>query len=197
LIRTGAASPPAWVGVAVLLFGAVPLVWAGYRQLRPRDEAGSRALLIEEGAGAYRGMVFGEGREVVMRSLGPARPSSGSIAPLGENFDEIGGPPFIDTPGVTHEVLRYAETTVLLTELGVYGYVITADDAETVAGVGIGDNLALAEDRYEKLECGIARQGEYRTFPYCGGMLGSGRWIWFGEDPIRSIVLTKTELGPS
>jgi hypothetical protein len=196
LIQTGRYAPPSWIGPAILLVGGVPLVWAGLRQLRPLDDSGSRALFIEEGAGAYRGMAIGESREVVMRALGRTRPSTGSIAPLGQDFDEIGGPPFIATPGVTHEVLRYADTTVLLTENGVYGYVITADDAETVAGVGIGDNLGVVEDRYQDLECGIARAGEYRTFPYCGGMLGSGRWIWFGQDPIRSIVVTRTALGP-
>jgi hypothetical protein len=195
LIQTGRHTPPAWVGAALLVLGAVPLIWAGYRQVRPLDDSGSRALFVDEGAGAYRGIAFGESREVVMRSLGPTRASARSIAPVGEDFDEIGGPPFIDTPGVMHEVLRYAETTVLLTENGVYGYVITADAAETLAGVGIGDNLGVAEDRYDGLECGIARAGDYRTFPYCGGMLGAGRWIWFGQDPIRSIVLTKTELG--
>jgi hypothetical protein len=195
LTQTGRYAPPAWVGAALLVSGTVPLMWAGYRQLRPLDEAGSRAFVIDEGAAAYRGIAFGESRELVTRTLGPTRASAGSIAPVGADFDDIGGPPFIDTPGVTHEVFRYPNTTVLLTENGVYGFVITEDAAETFAGVGIGDNLGLAEERYEDLECGIARAGEYRTFPYCGGMVGAGRWIWFGQDPIRSIVVTRTELG--
>jgi hypothetical protein len=195
LLGTGRYGPPVYVGSWLLVLGAVPLLWASYRHLRPVDEPGSRALVIEEGAAAFRGIAFGEDRELVIRKLGPKREADGTIAPTGERFEDIGAPPFIDIPGVTHEVFRYPDTTVLLTENGVYGFVITADDAETLAGVGIGDNLALAEDRYGDLECGIARAGDYRTFPYCGGMVGAGRWIWFGQDPIRSITVTRTELG--
>jgi hypothetical protein len=196
LLGTSRYRPPVYAGSALLVLGAVPLLWASYRHLRPVDEPGSRALLVDVGAAAFRGIAFGESRELVMRKLGPIRESGGTIAPIGERFEDIGAPPYIDTPGVTHEVFRYPATTVLLTENGVYGFVITADDAETFAGVGIGDNLALAEDRYGDLECGIARAGDYRTFPYCGGMVGSGRWVWFGQDPIRSITVTRTELGP-
>jgi hypothetical protein len=72
--------------------------------------------------------------------------------------------------------------------------VITDPQAET-EGVGVGDNLGLAEDRFPSLDCGVARADEYRTFPYCGGRVGPRRWIWFGQDPIRSIVLTSSELG--
>jgi hypothetical protein len=193
LLGTGRVRTPVYVGPALLVLGAVPLLWASYRQLRPVDEPGSREFVVEE---SFRGIAFGESRELVLRQLGPKRESGGTIAPIGERFEEIGAPPFIDTPGVTHEVLRYPATTVLLTENGVYGFVITADDAETFAGVGIGDNLDLAEDRYNDLECGIARSGRYRTFPYCGGMVSARRWIWFGGDPIHSITVTTTELGP-
>ena len=192
LLRTGRRPSPAWIGAALLLVAAVPLVWAGYRQLRPRDDTGGRVVATD-----VRGVSLGDTRVDVVDALGPTAGSSGSsIAPLGEDFDEIGGPPFIATPGSEHESLRYRDTTVLLSDDRVYGVVTTDEEAETPEGVGVGDNLDVAEDAYPGLACGVARAGEYRTFPYCGARLRPGRWIWFGQDPIRSIVLTTTELGP-
>jgi hypothetical protein len=191
LIRTGRRVPPAWVGAACLLVGAVPLAWAGYRQLRPLDESGGQR--IEDG---YRDVSLGDPRARALEVLAPPRSSSGSVAPFGDDFDSIGGPPFIATPG-SNESLRYQGVTVLVSDGRVYGFVITDEEAETAEGVGVGDNLEVADETYRDLDCGIARASEYRTFPYCGGRLGPRRWIWFGQDPIRSIVLTTTELGPS
>lgn len=192
LLRTGRFRPPAYVGAALLVLGAVPVSWAGYRQLRPLNEAGDVAVRA-----GYRDVTLGSARAQVVDALGSPPPGSrgSSIAPLGEDFDHIGGPPFIATPGLSHETLRYPDTSVLVSDGRVYGLVITDPEAETAEGVGVGDNLGLAEDHYAGLECGIARAGEYRTFPYCVGRLGSGRSIWFGQDPIRSIVLASSELG--
>jgi hypothetical protein len=193
LLRTGRRPPPASVGAALMLLGAVPLAWAGYRQLRPLDESGE--VLIADDPGSFRAVRLGAPRVRVIAELGSSTGSRGSsIAPIGEDFDHIGGPPFIATPGSRHETLRYRDTSVLLADDRVYGFVITDEDAETTAGVGVGDSLEVARDAYPSLDCGIARAGEYRTFPYCGGSLGLGRWIWFGQDPIRSIVLASTEL---
>jgi hypothetical protein len=194
LLRTGWYRPPAYVGAALLVLGAVPLAWAGYRQLRPLDEAGD----VVVGTG-YRGAALGSARAAVVEALGPPPPGShgSSIAPLGDDFEHIGGPPFIATPGLSHETLRYPDLSVLISDDRVYGLMLTDPEAETAEGVGVGDSLELAEDRYSGVDCGTARAGEYRTFPYCGGRLGPSRWIWFGQDPIRSIVVTTTELGPS
>ena len=49
---------------------------------------------------------------------------------------------------------------------------------------------------YPDLHCGTANEGtEYITFPYCGGRIAPQRYVWFGEDPIRSISLSVTPLG--
>jgi hypothetical protein len=172
----------------------MPLAWAGYRELRPLDEAGDVSVRTE-----YRGVALGSSRADVLEALGPPPPGShgSSIAPLGDDFDHIGGPPFIATPpGSSHETLRYPDTSVLISDGRVYGLVLTDPEAETAEGVGVGDSLGLAEDRHSGIDCGIARAGEYRTFPYCRGRLAPARWIWLGQDPIRSIILTTTELGP-
>jgi hypothetical protein len=193
LLRTGRSPVLDWAGVALLLVGALPLLSAGYRQVRPLDENGDR--IVQTG---YRGVTLGSTRAEAVEALGePARSQGASVAPLGDDFDDIGGPPFIATPGSSHEALRYPDVTVLLADGRVHGLVITDSEAETDEGVGVGDNLELAEERYPKLDCGIAEADEYRTFPYCGGRLRARRWIWFGQDPIRSIVLTSSELGRS
>jgi hypothetical protein len=192
LLRTGRLRPSAWVGAALLALAAIPLVWAGYRQLRPLDEPGTRPITT-----SFRGVSLEDTRGQATAALGAAPASSGSsIAPLGEDFAEIGGPPFVATPGSTIQSFRYRGTTVLVSDDRVYGILTTDDEAETAEGVGVGDNLEIAEDAYPNLECGVASATEYRTFPYCGGRLAPGRWIWFGQDPIRSIVVATTEVGP-
>jgi hypothetical protein len=196
LLRTSRRPITAWLGVAFLLFSALPLLWAGYRQLVPLDKDGD-LVVADAFHGGFKELMLGDHRSSAIIKLGLASPSrSDLIAPVGEDFDHIGGPPFIATPGSTHEVLRYPATSVLLSDDRVYGFVITHEDAETAGGVGVGDNLGLAEEKYAGLDCGIARAGEYRTFPYCGGRVDAMTWIWFGQDPIRSIVLTSSELGP-
>lgn len=191
LIRTGRFPVPDWAGAALLLIGALPLLWAGYRQARPLDENGDRLVGV-----GYGGVGLGASRAAAVGALGRPPPSQrGSVAPLGDDFDDIGGPPFIATPGSSHEALRYPGISVLLSDGVVHGLVITDKEAETGEGVGVGDNLGLAEDRYQSLECGIAEADEHRSFPYCGGRLGPRRWLWFGQDPIRVIVLTSSELG--
>jgi hypothetical protein len=191
LLRTARRPLPQWVGASFLIIGVLPLIWAGFRQAQPLDERGE--LVVDAG---FRGVVLDTSRARALELLGPSLGEGESIAPLGEDFDGIGGPPFVATPGSGHETLRYRDVSVLVSDGRVYGLVITDDEAETIEGVGVGDNLGLTEDRYPDLDCGIARAGEYRTFPYCGGRLGPGRWIWFGQDPVRSIVLTTSELGP-
>jgi hypothetical protein len=194
LIQTGRHALPAWVGAALLLAGTVPLAWTAYRHLRPLDDAGD--LLIGDEAGRFRNVSLGDSRTRVTEELGAAlRVDGGTIAPVGEDFDDIGGPPFIATPGTTHESLRYRDLTVLLSNGRVYGLLVTNPQADTTQGVGIGDNLALAEERYSSLDCGIVEVDDYRRFPYCGGRIGRGRWIWFGQDPIRSIVVASSEIG--
>ena len=191
LLRTGRRPVPQWFGASLLLPGVLALVWAGFRHAQPLDEQGD--LVVDAG---FRGVVLDTSRARALELLGPSSGEGESIAPLGEVFDDIGGPAFIATPGSSHATLRYRDVSVLVSDGRVYGLVITDDEAETIEGVGVGDNLGVTEDRYPELDCGLARAGEYRTFPYCGGRLGPRRWIWFGQDPVRSIVLTTTELGP-
>jgi hypothetical protein len=190
LIRTGRYRVPAVAGAALLLLGTLPFAWAGYRQLRPLDESGDTQI----GNSLFRLSLPGQ-REEVIRQFGPPRSGGDSIAPIDEDFDEIGGPPFIATPGSTHETLRYRGRSYLISDDRIYGLLVTDEEAET-EGVGVGDNLGVAEDRYRDIECGTARAGEYRTFPYCVATLGPRAFIWFGQDPIRSILLTETEVGP-
>lgn len=62
------------------------------------------------------------------------------------------------------------------------------------AGGLVGDSLAEASRAYA-LHCGqTSGAPEYREWPYCVGELSSGRFVWFGEDPIRSITVSETSL---
>ncbi len=186
-----------WPVVAgcVLLVSFVPLGWAALRAVEPVDERPADPLTIDEVRGAVGATGLGHSVSAVTSAFGAARPSpSAPVAPLGERFDEIAAPAFIATPGETHSVLRYRGVSFLISDAGVYAVILTAGRAETAAGIGIGDNLEVARDAHPELDCAIGETVDERTFPYCSGRLSNGRYAWFGDDPIRSIVLATTEL---
>ena len=60
----------------------------------------------------------------------------------------------------------------------------------------IGDSLDEVRERYPGLRCGIRNEGtEYVEYPYCTGKLGPGRYIWFGENPVKSITMATQVMG--
>jgi len=82
------------------------------------------------------------------------------------------------------------------TRYGVHSIVIDDPQAATQAGVGIGDPLAKAKKAYPTLRCTEEQDGgEYSPDPAkCTGKLADGRFIWFGNDPIRMIALSPTPM---
>jgi hypothetical protein len=163
-----------------------------------KDSAGVVRAIDLEG-GSFRGVTVGDREREVRRALGEPKQvaSGGPITPAGDDFVDIGGPTLVQSPG-RPLVLRYNGVAVLLSEDEVFGIVITDGDARTGRGVEIGDDLSLARRTYD-LRCGEATAGEAvfgrsPTYSFCVGRLASDRWIWFGRDPIRSIVVTTTRM---
>ena len=92
--------------------------------------------------------------------------------------------------------MRYRGATFHTWRGDVYEVFVTAEGAQTREGVQIGDDLDAAESAYPQLECGTANEGtEYVQYPYCTGRVARGRHVWFGEDPIRSIVISRYPFG--
>ncbi len=175
----------------------IPVLSAAVVAVRPIDVSPEKPRVVDETRGSYRGVRLGDRPRRVRATLGEP-PARGGGAPLGEDFYEIGGPTSSQPPPRIGPITAYRYRGLLLemTSQGVYAFTITDGDAETGRGVGIGDSLGTVRRAYPGLECGTANEGsEYVTFPYCGGRLTPGRYVWFGQDPIRSITVAVTPLG--
>ena len=121
--------------------------------------------------------------------IGESAPN-GPAAPLGDEFSEIGGAISIPLPHggrVEHrDILRYDDVAFLVADDRVFALVVTA-------GGVIGHSLRDVS-RGQSLRCGVTSGGgEYREYPYCVGRIG-GHFVWYGEDPVRSVTLSETSL---
>ena len=172
----------------------------------PNDRKPTRPIRLDELRGTYRGVAIGDSTQEMRRRLGAPAPLAKAdecdLCPVGTDYYDIGPPTSIAPPsrkpGPEHEGEgdgRYRDVAVLIDHRHVFGFVITAEGAQTRRGVGIGDDLHLASRRYRTVRCGTANEGsEYPNFPFCSGRVARRRYIWFGQDPIRSITLTTTRL---
>lgn len=165
---------------------------------------------IDEERGTYRGVGIGDRPAAIFRVFG-RKPLSGTdepVSPLKDDFVDIGGATVISTPkrckgrapgpsGVA--TLRYDHVSFLLCDERVTGLIVAVQNARTLRGVAVGDDLSKVQRAYPRLACGKAPygeglSGEQPSYPYCGGKLRERRWIWFGRDPIRSITISTSAL---
>ncbi len=179
--------------VALILFGAAFLVYGN------EDEPAAPAarVLVDPLAGTVQGVKLGDSEDAVVARLGNAPLWNGDqpVAPLDENWDEI-GPPSVMTITRTYNVLRYPHTSVELEDNRVIAIITAEEGAATPTGIGVGDDLGSVRAAYPALRCWDApHAGGHGTYPVCSGRLDSGRWLWFGQDPIRSITLASRRLG--
>ncbi len=175
---------------ATAMGAALALVGYGvYLDARVVDESPSAPLLLDEQTGAYRGLQTGASLDRLQSLFGPGTPGDPNRvpSPLEVGPTEVSGPPFLPADLTT---LRYPDLAVLVQGGRVRGYVTTAEDAETRAGVGVGDSLSVAKQRYAGLACGVKDLGHdqpYPAYPQCFGRLPTGETLSFGGDPIDSL----------
>ncbi len=180
------------------------------------SQASDRPLVtIDDQHPAYRGVQLGSPMSKILRRFGkPAgNPSSFDVqlAPVGGDYFDLGlpvngpdppaRPPIPRTrPREDIRDLRYRNVvfSASTTRAGVYYFAVTSPRARTSRGVRIGDSLTRARQAYHGLlHCDTANQGtEYQTYPYCGARLGRHLYLYFGQDPIRSIAFASTWLPP-
>lgn len=157
--------------------------------------------LVDEQRGTIDGLGLGDSAQHIRRELGtPDDPST--LVPTGE----VGLPWIVAPPNASLRTLRsknervaalyYRGLYFLYTpKTGVYHLATWRKGAHTKAGIRLGDRLADARRRYPRLKCGVRNQhSEYQEYPYCRGRVGR-LWIWFGQDPIRSITISATSIG--
>jgi hypothetical protein len=165
---------------------------------------------IDEQKGTYHGVGIGDRPKAIFSVFG-RKPLSGTdepVIPLKDDFVDIGGAPAISPPprckgnapgtsGVS--TLRYDHVSFLFCDARVFGFIVAVENARTMRGVAVGDDLSKVQQAYPGLSCGQAPYGEglfgqRPSYPYCGGKLRARRWIWFGRDPVRSITLSVAAL---
>ena len=177
---------------SLLLLGVALLVYRDAESTEPAEP-----VLVDPVTGTVQSVALGDTRKEVEAKLGTAPPWNGdqAVSPLEEDWDEIGAPSSMAYAGRPY-VLRYAHTSVELENGRVVAVTTAERGAVTPAGAGVGDDLDAARQAYPSLRCRDApATGGHGSYPACSGRLSPGRWLWFGEDPIKSISLASRRLG--
>jgi hypothetical protein len=167
------------------------------------DASGRPApTVIDELAVTVNGVGLGDDRTAIRRELGPARTEGLMLPRLPDDvpLEDIGLPWTLDPlPGVPRtrvQTMLYDGMSFLVAPReGAYAFFVWRPRARTTSGVRIGDSLESAVRRHPRLRCGVRnRATEYVAYPYCKGRVGDN-YVWFGQDPIRSITVSATPLG--
>lgn len=182
--------------------GQLPLLialvgaWSGCGSEPPGDHKPETPAVVDWRRGTYDGIGLRTETAEVLSKLGApvSRGRDEALEPVGERFEEIGGPDAFDQPRPerdrTEDVLRYRGLVVLVDYRGVYGWVTTSPRAQTPEGVGVGDGLGLVSKRFSGAECDDGKGSEHEMAPTCDVWLClANRRLVFGGDPIRSVWL--------
>jgi hypothetical protein len=174
-------------GLLLALAFAPWAAWAVLRQVDPLDRRPAHPRLVDLDEASFGGVRIGDPSSLVLQRLGPppVAPEDGSVMPLLPSSWEAVSPP--DRGTLAGDVSwRYRHVAVVLHHGRVVSLAITDPDAQTSAGVGIGDNVEIARRAYPTLRC----QTGSTLLLYCAGSTSSGAEVWFGPDPIGSITFT-------
>jgi hypothetical protein len=184
-----------WVVVAVV--GVACVAAAAVAVTRGSEEP--TPVLVDERSGELHGVRFGDSEDDVRALLGVETDDAPGFFPEGAQYT---GPVAIPSPASDRDArtrpveLHFRDLAYLVSPTaGVYSMATLEAGARTRAGVGVGDSLPAARDRYSGAECGAAPRGESLTGgeqPTCGWcrvVVGDVR-VFFGGDPIVSITMT-------
>jgi hypothetical protein len=183
------------IGLFVIALAATAVV-AGV--VASRGDDGRAVVVVDERHGKLHGVRFGDDVEAVRKRRGSPTDDAQGFFPRDSDYT---GPPSIPNPrsdpNVAPTPLHYGSSAYLVSpSVGVYAMATLADGARTRAGVGVGDDLALVRERYDRVRCGESVAGEASfggdtpMYPWCQATVG-GSGVFFGEDPIKSITLLR------
>jgi hypothetical protein len=183
----------------LILLAAAGVVVALALTLAGEDDE-APTVLVDERTGVLHGVRFGDSEDKVRTRLGEPSDDHQGVFPEGADYT---GPPAIPSPRTDQRPprkptpLHYDESAYLVSPtVGVFSMATLEQGAQTRAGIGVGDDLELVRERYERVKCGEAVAGEAMfggetpTYPWCRAIVGDIR-AFFGEDPIESITLTR------
>lgn len=76
--------------------------------------------------------------------------------------------------------------------LGAYSVSIADPRMRTREGVRYGDSLKSVREHYPFVRCAIRNEdSEDVPYPYRSGQAARGFYVWFGQDPLRSISFAR------
>lgn len=156
---------------------------------------GSRpALRIDDRRGTVNGVGIGDPVAAMERRFGEKQAADAyrePAVPLSVDVGESEGPSHF---GLGPPVYRYEHMSFFAEDGRIVAFMVVGD-AETTSGIAIGDDLDRVRDVYPRARCGEAPRGEYGHYPACVVRLGPRRVVWFGGDPVSTIMAGIRELG--
>jgi hypothetical protein len=175
-------SPGATLAVAVLS----ALVLSGCEPGMPAGPARGR---IDEERGSYAGLSLGVPRTEVLLRLG--RPVRYAAAPAVDHGEA--GPRYL--PSDSTPAAIYADADFSFVARRASAFVIYGRGARTDRGIGIGDPLVRAGERY-RATCQPETGGEFGPYsPRCEVRVRRALHLFFGGDPIEVIAVSTEAFG--
>lgn len=151
-------------------------------------------VVVDERSGEVDEIGLGDSatriRKVVGRRV-PLDPGA-RLYPSGYGFAEVslGLPRGLPATGGIAGMRLDDRSFLVVPRVGAIATYVWARSARTRRGVGVGDDLALARQRYPGMRCYTANEAEAESggWPFCVAKVGNFR-LGFGEDPIQSITM--------
>jgi hypothetical protein len=144
-------------------------------------------LQVDERRGTVNGVGIGDGVATMRRSFGPKRAADTDepASPLSVDVGEYEGPSYFN---LGPPFYRYEHVTFFVERGRIVGF-MALGDAQAASGIATGDQLDKVKDAHPRARCGEAPSGEYGHYPACVIRLAPRRFIWFGGDPISTIMV--------
>jgi hypothetical protein len=154
----------------------------------------SWTLRVDERRGTVDGVGLGDGIAAMEQRFGEKRAADAyreSVVPLSVEVGESEGPSHFS---LGPPFYRYERLSFFAEGGRIVGFMVVGP-AKTASGIASGDDLDRVRDVYPQARCGQASRGEYEHYAACVVRLGPRRVVWFGGDPISTIMVGTGELG--
>ena len=175
-----------------------------------------RAVLIDARAGRVGSARLGDPPAAVAATFGRGRADLNlGGAPLGTDPEEIGSPFGYSFPFPCDEPVRPKSAASATDEFGIsevsyrgagasfcrrraFILLVSSRGSATTAGARIGQSLEDAHNAHPTLRCdtpsAASAHPERPVYEYCAGRVGTGRYLWIGQDPVSSIAVSTIPL---
>jgi hypothetical protein len=180
--------------IAAVTWSALALAALGVSVTGCTGDESGQPLHVDERRGPVNGVGIDDGPAAMKRTFGEAAAADPYREPVSSLSVEVGeyegpshfglGPPFY----------RYEHVSFFAEGGRIMGFMVVGD-AETASGIPTDDELDRVRDVYPRAHRGDAPRGEYGHYPACVVRLDPRRVVWFGGDPVSTIMVGVGEFG--